>query len=558
MIRPLYAWGGLLALGLAGCGARMSSSPIPDAPIPVHFTDVARASGIGFTHRHGGIGRKYFVETSGSGACFFDYDQDGDPDLFVVQSGLLPTRPGFGGAQNRSVLYRNDRGRFVDVTDRAGVGNFGYGQGCCAADYDGDGDLDLFVTNFGSNRLYRNEGNGTFKDVTAAAQVALPGYNTGAAFADIDGDGYLDLYVSRYARYRIGSDPPCSQAPGLRSYCPPAQFDGEPDVLLRNNGDGTFSDITKRSGIDDPHGKGLGVLFLDYDEDGKPDLYVANDGTLNRLYHNLGGGKFADVTATAGVGMGENGRLAAGMGVDATDVDGDGRLDVFVSNFTAEPNDLYAYRGDGVFDTRSTASGLGGPSIPFTGFGAAFMDYDLDGLPDVIVANGHVADDIEKANPGITYAEPTLLCRNRGNGTFEDVSEAVGGDLVRHRVGRGLALADFDADGDLDVFINNSNSPPTLLRNDGGNAHHYIQLRLASNGPNHFAIGAGIRVSASGRTQLHEVRTGGSYLSQHDLTQTFGLGRSDRADEVTVHWPDGKVQQWRDLAADRVHVLRER
>jgi hypothetical protein len=543
---------------MAGCRGPAASTAAVPPPLPVRFTDITREAGLRFVHHHGGTGRKYFVETSGSGACFFDYDQDGDADLYVVQSGPLPDSLAFGKQGNCSALYRNDHGRFMEVTDEAGVGNFGYGQGCCAADYDGDGDLDLYVTNFGANRLYRNEGNGIFKDVTASAHVAVPGYNTGASFADIDGDGDLDLYVARYARYRLGSDPPCSQAPGLHSYCPPAQFDGDPDVLLRNNGDGTFTDITAGSGISDPHGKGLGVLFVDYDQDGKPDLYVANDGTLNRLYHNLGGDKFADVTAVAGVGMGENGRLAAGMGIDSVDVDGDGRLDLFVSNFTAEPNDLYVNRGDGTFDLRSTASGLGGPSIPFTGFGAAFIDYDLDGLSDVLIANGHVADDIEKATPGITYAEPTLLCRNVGNGSFEDVSASIGGDLVRHRVGRGMALADIDGDGDLDVLINNSNSPPTLLRNDGGNQRHWTQLKLVSNGPNRFAIGAMVRVSAGGRTQTREVRTGASYLSQHDFTLTLGLGLSKKVDAVTVRWPDGKTQQWHDLPSGQLHVLNER
>jgi hypothetical protein len=546
----------LLPLVPAGCKPSAAQKGAL-AAVPVRFTDVTSEAGIDFVHSHGGFGKKYFVETSGSGACFFDYDKDGKPDLYVVQSGTLPGRPGFG-TRNRSVLYRNvGEGRFEDVTARAGVANNAYGQGACAGDYDSDGDLDLYVTNFGANHLYRNNGDGTFTDVTAKAGVAVPGYNTSAAFSDIDVDGDLDLYVARYAHYRIGQDPPCSQAAGLHSYCPPSQFDGDVDALLRNNGDGTFTDITAASGTRDPEGKGLGVVFFDHNDDGLPDLYVANDGTMNQLYENLGNCRFKELTMLAGVGLYEHGVMAAGMGVDAGDYDGDGRFDLFVANFTAEPNDLYRNRGDGIFELESTASGLGEPALPFTGFGAAFFDYDLDGLQDVIVANGHVADDIAKATPGITYGQPESLYRNLGNGQFADVSKEVGPDFVRETVSRGLALADIDADGDLDVFINNCNGKPQLLRNDGGNQRRWIQLRLKAAKGDPFALGARVEVEAGGRKQVREVRSGTSYCSQHDLLLTVGLGTAERADRVTVRWPGRASQEWRALGAGEVHLLSE-
>jgi enediyne biosynthesis protein E4 len=547
-----------LLLLIAGCGASAGQPPDVPPPVPVQLVDVAESSGIRFRHSHGGYGRKFFVETSGAGACFFDYDEDGDADLYVVQSGVLPTRPGFGGKANRSVLYRSSgAGRFDEVTDAAGVANLRYGQGACAGDYDGDGDLDLYVTNFGDNRLYRNNGNGTFTDVASSAKATCPGYNTSAAFSDIDLDGDLDLYVARYARYRIGMDPRCSQAPGLHSYCPPAQFEGEVDVLLRNNGDGTFADVTVAAGVADKQGKGLGVLFVDYDRNGLPDLFVANDGTLNRLYHNLGKGRFEDVTSVAGVGLNESGIMAAGMGTDAADTDDDGMPDIFVANFSGEPNDLYRNRGDGTFETRSTQSGLGEPSLPFSGFGAQFVDYDLDGYQDLFVANGHVADDIDTAQPGITYAEPDSLYRRIAPGQFEDVSSTVGRDLVRPTVSRGLAVADVDGDGDVDFFVTNCNGTPNLFRNDGGNQRNWIRLRLRAASGDRHALGAAVTLQAGGRTQTREVRSGASYCSQSELTLTFGVDRAAKVDRVTIRWPGRGTQEWRDLPARREHLLRE-
>jgi len=557
MRSPLHS---LLLLAICplalAAGCRKEDAAAAPPPAPVTFTDITRQAGITFKHQHGGSGAKRFIEVSGSGACFFDYDNDGDPDLYLVQSGPHPDAPGFGGAGNRSALYRNEGGaRFTDVTESAGVANGGYGQGACAGDYDGDGFLDLFVTNYGANRLYRNRGDGTFTDVSRRAGVTSSGYHAGAAFLDIDGDGWLDLYVTRYVKYRLGADPLCTGA-GVRAYCPPTRFEGETDVLFRNRGNGTFEDVTKSSGVADPAGKSFGVVCVDHNADGRPDLYVANDGTLNRLYTNQGGGRFQDTTIPAGVGTGEGGQMAGGMGTDAGDYDGDGRLDLFVANFTGEPNDLYRNLGDGIFEIQSTPSGLGGASLPFSAFGALFTDYDLDGLPDLMLANGHVDDTIEKSTPGITYAEPSSLYRNVG-GRFENVSASAGPDFLRPKVGRGLAAADIDGDGDEDVLMMENDRAPVLLRNDGGNARRWIRLRLRAAQGDPFALGARVTVESGGRRQVREVRSGGSYLSQSDLTLCIGLDRAERADRVTVRWPGRAEQVWQNLPAGRLHLLRE-
>ena len=550
----------LAVLGCSACRTQMIEKPAPPPTGDIRFVDITAAAGIDFVHRHGGIGKKYFIETSGAGACFFDYDNDGDPDLFLVQSGVLPGQPGFGGSGNVSRLYENQGdGTFVEVTETAGVANNGYGQGCCAADYDGDGDLDLLVTNFGPNRLYRNNGDGTFTDVAEQAGVACPGYNTSAAFADFDGDGDLDLYLARYSEYSLATDPGCSSAAGKRAYCPPAQFEGQQDLLLENKGNGAFVDITAAAGFHDPDGKGLGVVCFDYNQDGRPDIYVANDGTTNRLYENLGGNRFRDITAVAGVGLQENGSMGAGMGVDAGDYDGDGRFDLFVANFSTEANALYRNRGDGSFEFKSPSVGLAQPSMIFSGFGAAFFDYDLDGLRDVIVANGHVDDLIDEVSPASTYAEPNSLYRNLGTGGFEDVSASVGPDFRLATVSRGLALADIDADGDLDFLISNNNGRPNLFRNDGGNRNGWIQLALLATRGEPFAIGARVEVVAGGQRQVREVRTGSSYCSQHQLVLTVGLGPGvTRVEKISVRWPGRQTQEWRDLPAGQRHELRER
>jgi hypothetical protein len=519
---------------------------------------VTARSGITFRHRFGGFGKKYFVESSGSGLCFFDYDNDGDPDLYVVQAGTLPTRPGYGGAENRSALYRNDGGgHFTDVTDQAGVPNLRYGQGACAGDYNNDGLLDLFVTSYGANRLYQNNGNGTFTDVTREAGVDSTGYNTSAAFCDYDHDGFLDLYVARYARYKIGSDPYCSLVPHSHSYCPPQEFDGETDLLFHNDGHGHFRDVTQEAGVSDPGGRGLGVVWTDYDNDGWPDLYVANDGSVNRLYRNLGNGHFQDVTMQCGVGMSETGKRAGSMGVDSGDYDGDGWFDLFIANFTNEPDQLYRNRAGGFFDPNSYAAGLSEATHSYSGFGAAFIDYDLDGWPDLLIQNGHVQDDIDRGPSGYTYAEPKQLFRNLGTGRFADVSAQVGSEFTRKVVGRGLALADWDGDGDVDFAATTCGGPVELFRNDGGNAHRWLQVRLRAKTGDPFGIGARVTLRAGGREQIREIRSGTSFCSQHDLAAFFGVGTAEQIESVTVRWPGRASERWLSPSTNRRLTLEE-
>lgn len=549
----------------SGCGrrtvpaaplpARAASAPAAPAAIPVTFRDVTTQAGLRFRHTNGASGKRYFLETTGSGACWLDYDGDGWMDLFVVNCGALP---GAAPAPNGSRLFRNrGDGTFADVTERSGVRAVGYGQGACAGDYDGDGDPDLYLTHYGANQFYRNNGDGTFTDVTGSAGAGSPKWSTSSAFADMDGDGDLDLYVTEYVRYRPGQEPPCYLAEGVPAYCPPAQFDGEPDTLYRNNGDGTFTDVTREAGVWDPAGKGLGCVWGDLDADGDPDLYVANDGTVNRLYRNDGKGRFTDVTWTAGVGVGENSEAQAGMGTDAGDVDNDGRLDLVVANFSQEMNSLYRNEGGGLFSDASAVSGLGPPSLLRLGFGADLFDYDLDGWKDLAVANGHVFDTIDRVRPDISYAQPPLLQRNTGGGIFRDVSTEVGPDFTRPRVGRGLATADYDNDGDPDLFLAVMNGPPVLFRNEGGNRRHWLGLRLQGAGRNGAAVGARVTVQAGGLTQVEEVRSGSSYCSQNEPRLLFGLAAAERADRVEIRWPAGGTEVLSGISADQYLAVTE-
>ncbi len=549
-----------VAIGCAGSrtpppatrAAAPTQSPGAPPPLPVRFTDLTAQVGLHFQHHSGATGERHFLETTGSGACWFDFDDDGWVDLFLVDSGATP-----GGAprRNDSRLFRNRDGvRFEEVTERAGIRSVGYGQGCCVGDYDNDGDLDLYLTHYGPNQLYRNNGDGTFSDVTPKAGAGDSRWSTSAAFADMEGDGDLDLYVTDYVRYRPGQEPPCYLPGKVPAYCPPSQFDGVPDTLYRNNGDGTFTDVTREAGVWDEAGKGLGCVWSDVDDDGDPDLYVANDGSVNRLYRNDGKGRFEDITWTAGVGLGENGEAQAGMGTDAGDVDNDGRFDLVVANFSEEMNSLYRNEGKGLFSDRSVDSGIGTPSLLRLGFGADLFDYDLDGWKDLVVANGHVFDTIGRVRSDIGAAQPPLLYRNLG-GRFEDVSDQVGAPFQRPAVARGLATADFDNDGDPDLLMMRLNGPPILLRNDGGNERQWLGLRLRGRSGNRSAIGARVTVRGAGGDQVEEVRSGSGYCSQNDLRLLFGLGSTPVAARVVIRWPGGTEQVVEGLAAGRYHEI---
>ncbi len=527
------------------------------------FTEIASEAGISFHHVNGSSGEKYYIETMGSGACWLDYDGDGDLDLYAVNSAALP---GYTAAVSpTSHLYQNDgHGRFTDVTSRAGVGHRGYGMGCAGGDIENDGDLDLYVTSFGPNVLYRNEGNGTFSDVTSESGVGDPRWSASAAFGDIDNDGDLDLYVTNYLDFTLDNNKYCGQRkPGYRAYCNPGEYNGVPDTLYRNRGDGRFEDVSAAAGIANPLGKGLGVVFTDVNEDGWQDIYVANDKTINFLYLNRGDGTFKDISIASGTGFSESGEAQAGMGTDAADVDSDGRMDLIVTNLDFETNELYLNNGDLSFTDVTFRAGLGEPNFLHVGFGVDFLDYDNDGDKDLLIVNGHILDNIHLFKDGVTYMQPRSMLANDGSGRFTEVTSTLGEAFARPAVGRGLAVADMDNDGDLDFFVVNSNLAAQLFRNDPARSdRHWLLIRLDGVKSNRNGVGARVRVMTRDETgeelwQVDEVRAGSSYLSQNDTRLHFGLGKHRRARTIEIRWPSGITQTLTDVAADQILTVRE-
>ena len=507
------------------------------------FVDIAQSAGVDFVHRNGALGARYLPETYGSGVAFLDFDGDGALDLYLVNSGRLPQLSNAPAAAN--ALFRNDgTGRFSEQTARGGVGDGGYGMGAAVGDYDNDGWADLYVTNFGANALFHNRGQGRFADVTAPTGVGCPGWGTSAAFADVDLDGDLDLFVGNYLDYptkdplvcRIGNSEE-------RLYCDPRKFDGQVDRLYINEGR-AFADRTAEYGLASTAGKELGVVFGDYDQDGDPDLYLANDLVPNLLYRN-DGAHFVDRGLASGTSLNGAGGVEAGMGVDMADADGDGDLDLFVTNFQWESNTLYSNLGGGFFADATVASGITRASMAFLGFGTGFFDGDLDGDLDLFVANGHVYDNVEKVDRAAEYAQRNQLLENVGAGTF--VERGAGGPgLALVQVSRGAAFGDLDSDGDLDIAVNNSNDQPALLRNDAA-AGGWLGLRLRGAASNRDAIGAQIALTADGRTLVREVRRNASYLSSNDPRVLFGLGDAEGVERVEIRWPSGVVQVLEDL-----------
>ena len=432
-------------------------------------------------------------------------------------------------------------------------------MGCTAADYDNDGDPDLYITCYGPNILYRNNGDGTFTDVTALAGVGDPGVAMGTAFADYDMDGDLDLYVANYIEYRPELNKHCARVKGIRIYCGPDAFPTQPDVFYRNNGNRTFTDITEAVGLLPDAARELGAVFFDYDNDGDPDLYVCGDMTPNLLYRN-DGGRFTEQGPLAGCSYSDEGAVLSGMGVAAGDYDNDGLFDLFVTNHQREPNSLYRNLGNGLFADVTFGSGLGIPSLSSLAMGTVFFDYDNDGDRDLFVANGHLDDNVEWFDAGVTYAQPNQLFRNDGNGRFTEVTNSAGPGLALKQVSRGVAVGDYDNDGDLDLVVSNNNQPAALLRNDGGNQNHWLALRLVGAGvpfSNRDGIGARIKVVAGGLAQVDEVRGGSSWLSQNDLRVFFGLGEKRQVDLVEIRWPSGVVQQLRSVKVDQVLTVYE-
>ncbi|MGD8375773.1 MAG: CRTAC1 family protein [Acidobacteriota bacterium] len=530
------------------------------------FEEESEAAGIDFLHTHGGTSPIVIYEQIPPGGAWLDYDGDGDLDLFTVQSGHRRFPPAPGEAPPSHRLYRNDSTAaqlsFRDVTATAGVGTVaGYGMGAVAADLDNDRDIDLYVTAYGPNTLFLNLGDGTFRDVTAVAGVGDDRMSSSAAIADLDGDGLQDLYVSNYVDYASG--PEFCNYNGIHSGCSDLEYDGLPNSFYRNLGPGKdgiprFQDEAERRGILDPEGRGLGVVTADLDGSGTLDLYLANDGGGNRMFLNDGNGNFEDATLLSGAGYGEAGLGEAGMGTDAGDFDGDGQLDIFVTNYARETNALYRNDGFGLFAHQTVSAGLAGPSFVPLGWGTGFYDFDLDGLLDLFVANGHVYDVCHKINPQDTFAQRNQLFLNNGKGGFEDVGAAAGPGLQVMESSRGAAFGDVDNDGDIDIWVANLGARGSLLMNrTGREGRHFLTLAVVGDASGHSALGARAVLLAADRRQIREVKAGGSYLSSSDPRLHFGLGESERVDRIEVGWSSGARIAFRDLPADRLFRIAE-
>jgi hypothetical protein len=521
----------------------------------VRFADVTHAAGIAFRHNSGAYGGKLLPETMGAGCAFLDYDADGWPDILFVNGADWP---GHRRGRSTLALYRNNRnGTFTDVTRAAGLDVELYGMGVAVGDYDNDGFPDIFITAVGQNRLFRNTGRGRFVDVTRAAGLAgRSAFSTSAMWVDVDRDGHLDLFVCNYVRWSADHDVFCSTDGTTKTYCTPEAYRGDTCWLFRNRGNGTFEDVTATSGVFDTSSKSLGVAMIDTDGDGWMDLVVANDTQPNKLYRNRRDGTFEEMGVRAGVAFSADGRARAGMGIDAGDFDGSGRMGIAVTNFDGEMVGLYRSLGPGLYEDVAIKAGIGDPSRHRLGFGCLFADLDLDGALDLVVANGHINPQARRAND-VGAAYPPLLFQNQGGGTFRDVAAEAGADFARPRVGRGLAAADFDRDGDVDLLMTTNNGPAVLFRNDQAAGHRSLRLTLAGTTSNRDAIGARVRVVAGGATQTRLVRSGSSYLSQSELPLTFGVGRRDQVDRVVVDWPSGRTDEFPRLATGRAYRIVE-
>jgi hypothetical protein len=521
------------------------------------FVDVTGPAGLAFRHNNGAYGGKLLPETLGSGCAFLDYDNDGWQDILLINGSDWP-----GRHRQRTTLrlYRNNRnGTFTDVTRAAGLDVEMYGMGVAVGDFNNDGFPDVFVTCVGQNRLFRNTGKGTFVDVTKSSGLGgRSAFSTSAMWVDIDRDGRLDLFVCNYVRWSADRDVFCSLDGKQKSYCTPEAYRGDTSWLFRNRGDGTFEDVTATCGIFDSTSKSLGVALIDDDQDGWPDIFVANDTQPNKLYRNQRNGTFRDVALQTGVALSADGKARAGMGVDAGDVDNSGTPALAITNFEGEMIGLYRRSRQGTYRDVATEAGVGFPSRNYLGFGCVLADFDLDGRLDLLTVNGHIDDTVRNIRGNVGYAQRPQLFLNQGSFRFRDASGAVGGGFAQPRVGRGLAIGDFDRDGDVDVLITTNNGPAVLLRNDQAGGNRSIRFRLRGTVSNRDAIGAAVRIFHDGMSQSRTVKSGSSYLSQSELPVTFGVGRRDRIDRAIVTWPNGRTEELKNLATGRSYDWVER
>ena len=533
----------------------------PDAQrATIKLVDVAADAGIDLVNVSGGAAKDYIVDANGNGAAFFDYDNDEDLDVLIVNGS---TREHFAqGGDPMVALYQNDgRGHFRDVTSASGFDRRGWGSGVCVGDYNNDGARDVFITAFGPDALWRNTGKGTFVDVTRSAGFEETRWGTSCAFADYDHDGYLDLYVANYVAFDDRTIPARGTTANCRFmatdvFCGPKRLTGDLDVLYHNNGDGTFSDVTTRAGVKDPGYYGFGVVFTDLNDDGWADIYVANDSVPNLLFRNRGNGTFVEEGLVSGAALSSDGRPQAGMGVDAGDYNGDGLPDLVVTNFSHDYNTLYENGPAGAFTDRSYATGIASTAGPYLGWGVKFVDVDNDGRLDIFISNGHVYPEVDKHGLGTRYQQRKQIFLNEG-GRFRHASAEIGGGLALEKSSRGAAFGDYDNDGDIDMLVINMNERPTLLRNDTTSGNHWITVRFVGSKSNRDGIGARVRLEAGKRRQTTTVRGDGSYMSHSDTRAHFGLGEAARVDRLEIRWPSGLVETATGLAADRFYVARE-
>ncbi len=542
--------------GVASAAVLRDAWSLPPSNLGFTLTDVSAAAGLQFHHNSGAYGGKLLPETLGSGCAFLDYDADGWQDILLINGMDWP-----GHQKQRSTLrlYRNNRnGTFTDVTRTAGLDIEMYGMGVAVGDYNNDGFPDILITCVGQNRLFRNTGKGTFVDVTQKSGLgARQALSTSALWFDYDRDGLLDLFVCNYVKWSPEHDVFCSLDGKHKSYCTPEAYRGETSWLFHNRGDGTFEDVTARSGIFDSSSKALGVAMLDYDHDGWPDLLVANDTQPNKLYRNLRNGTFRDIGMEAGIALSSEGKARAGMGIDTADFTNSGTAGIAITNFDNEMIGLYREVKKGVYEDISTQSGVGLPSKNSLGFGCAFFDANLDGFLDLCVANGHIDDTVRNIRGNVGYAQPPQLFLNDGKGIFRDVAAEAGAEFAQSKVGRGVACGDFDRDGDVDLLITTNNGPAYLYRNNQSAGNHSIRFKLTGTKSNRDAMGAEVRIEAGGMTQSRVVKSGSSYLSQSELPVTFGLGRRDQIDRVTILWPSGRSEEYKNLSSGKTYECAE-